>query len=179
MGAIRFKPISLIPGLEEFKGYVISSKGDVYSYQKRSAGAKLKHYPLGSKGRDYPAIDLQIKGKRKTVKVHRLVALSFIDNINDYPQVDHIDRNRFNPDISNLRWVTNSMNVKHSYDGRKTNQFTGSNNPKNILNEEQVKEIYQKAINREITQKQLAKKYNVNLSTIQNIKYKKTWKHIL
>lgn len=42
--------------------------------------------------------------------VHRLVAIAFIPNPNGYPQIDHIDTNRKNNNVRNLRWVTCSMN---------------------------------------------------------------------
>ena len=47
---------------------------------------------------------------QKNLLIHRLVALHFIDNPNDYPQVDHIDGNRQNNQVENLRWVTHQQN---------------------------------------------------------------------
>lgn len=46
----------------------------------------------------------------KNVKVHRLVAMAFIPNPEDKPQVDHIDRNRSNNSVDNLRWCTSMEN---------------------------------------------------------------------
>jgi hypothetical protein len=45
--------------------------------------------------------------------VHRLVAEAFIPNPNNYPTVDHIDRNRQNNKVTNLRWCTLSDNMKN------------------------------------------------------------------
>lgn len=49
-------------------------------------------------------------GFRKVKLVHRLVAEAFIDNPDDYPQVDHINTIRTDNSVDNLRWVTPSMN---------------------------------------------------------------------
>ena len=46
----------------------------------------------------------------KTVKIHRLIAEYFINNPNNYPCVDHIDGDKQNNDIQNLRWVTYEQN---------------------------------------------------------------------
>ena len=44
---------------------------------------------------------------------HRLVALAFIPNPNNYPQVNHIDRNRKNNNLNNLEWCNAHQNAKH------------------------------------------------------------------
>ena len=47
--------------------------------------------------------------------IHRLVALHFIDNPKDKPQVNHIDWDKKNNTITNLEWNTKSENMLHSY----------------------------------------------------------------
>lgn len=57
------------------------------------------------------------KDKKKHYKrVHRLVALSFIDNIENKKFVNHKDGNKLNNSVDNLEWCTNSDNTQHGYD---------------------------------------------------------------
>ena len=58
----------------------------------------------------YAIIDLWKNNKAKRMYVHRLVALAFIPNPNNYPQIDHIDTDRLNNNVNNLRWCNQSMN---------------------------------------------------------------------
>lgn len=53
-------------------------------------------------------------GTRKSLKVHRLVAAAFIPNPNNKPQINHIDSNKTNNEVSNLEWVDGFENMRHS-----------------------------------------------------------------
>lgn len=65
-------------------------------------------------GKGYLRVSITIDRKRKTYKVHRLVAEHFIDNPNLLPQVNHIDGDKTNNYASNLEWVTNKENSEHA-----------------------------------------------------------------
>ena len=64
--------------------------------------------------RGYEKVCLFKADRKKRVYVHRLVAMTFIPNPEDKPQVNHIDGDKRNNKVSNLEWVTNEENMKHS-----------------------------------------------------------------
>lgn len=66
--------------------------------------------PFKNKKSTYLIIDLYKNNKVEKVPVHRLVAEAFIPNPENKPTVDHIDGNRQNNSITNLRWATYSEN---------------------------------------------------------------------
>lgn len=83
--------------------YEVSDLGEV----RNSNGQMLNKHLT-----NYGYYQVKIDGKYKLV--HRLVAEAFIDNPNNHSVVDHIDRNRQNNSVSNLRWVSQSDNLKNS-----------------------------------------------------------------
>ncbi|MBO5704727.1 MAG: NUMOD4 motif-containing HNH endonuclease [Alphaproteobacteria bacterium] len=62
----------------------------------------------------YYSVTLRKNGRRKTTFVHRLIAQGFIPNPKNKTEVNHIDGNKKNNDISNLEWATPSENRVHS-----------------------------------------------------------------
>lgn len=73
----------------------------------------LEHWTYGANNCGYR----EIVFKGKNYKVHKIILETFIEKPEGNYQVDHIDRNRSNNDISNLRWVTpqeNSLNRKNT-----------------------------------------------------------------
>lgn len=59
-------------------------------------------------------VDLRIDGKVKHRKVHRLVALTYIPNPEDKPEVDHINQDKSDCFVTNLRWATSAENKANS-----------------------------------------------------------------
>ena len=60
--------------------------------------------------RGYKAIRLKINGERKSLLIHRIIALAFHPNPNGMPEVDHINRDKTDNRPCNLRWVNSSTN---------------------------------------------------------------------
>ena len=103
-----------------FENYLIYEDGKVFS---KKSNKFLK--PFNTK-KGYLHIDLHNNKKRKTHKIHRLVGLHYIPNPDNKPQIDHIDRNKLNNDISNLRWMTNKENCNNK--GIKITNTSGHTN---------------------------------------------------
>ena len=96
-----------------YKDYTVDENWNIYSYK---TGSKQQIKPwLDSRGR-YCMIGLSEKGEITKYLVHRLVAMTFIPNPDNLPEVDHIDHNPQNNQVSNLRWVTHQTNIHHSYE---------------------------------------------------------------
>lgn len=70
----------------------------------------------------YKQCRLYKDGKKKYVRVHRLVAELFVPNPNNLPQVNHKDGNKLNNHYTNLEWVSNSQNTKHAFDNNLTSK---------------------------------------------------------
>ena len=66
------------------------------------------------KRKGYLIVTLSFNKKHKQVLVHRLVALAFISNPENKPQVNHIDGNKQNNCVSNLEWATDKENMIHA-----------------------------------------------------------------
>ena len=100
--------------------YKISSFGRLVSLYKRKVaknGSVLIRKPKILKpytnSLGYNVTSLQKDGRQKMVKLHRLVAEAFLKNPQKLPAIDHIDRNKQNNCVSNLRWCNQSLNMQN------------------------------------------------------------------
>lgn len=82
----------------------------------------------------YYQVTLCKNGKIKPIKVHKLVAITFIPNIRNLPCINHIDGNKSNNNVNNLEWCSFKYNVQHAYKNdlmlncKKVKQYDLNNN---------------------------------------------------
>ena len=95
--------------------YQISNIGRVKSYHYDKNGKILK-LQINEDG--YYKVTLNKNKNKKTYSVHRLVAIHFIDNPNNYSEINHKDENKQNNNFENLEWCSRKYNVNYGT-GRK------------------------------------------------------------
>ena len=96
-----------IPGYDG--RYTIADDGTIYNKK-----GKIVKYRVSSRG--YHRVNLSNGKEIKTHRVHRLVAITYIPTEDKSLEVDHIDGNKNNNHVSNLRWCTGKENVGYHYE---------------------------------------------------------------
>lgn len=100
--------------------YQVSNKGRVKTLHKPDQGCStldennIKKIDDVTRHKGYCLVQLYKDGKKKMVRVHRLVAEAFIPNPMNYSQVNHIDGNKTNNCVENLEWCSGKHNMQHA-----------------------------------------------------------------
>ena len=90
--------------IEDYPNYEVSSIGRV----RNKKSMKLLSQSIDTNG--YYKAEFRNEHGKKTITIHRLVAQHFVENVDNKKCVDHINRDRLNNNVENLRWVTSSEN---------------------------------------------------------------------
>jgi len=145
--------------IEEFPNYRVSNFGNVWSKKNNIV---LKPYKTN---RGYLTVGFWLNGKKKRLSIHRLVAQAFLPNPDNLPEVNHINGCKTDNSLKNLEWASGRNNVLHAYQTKLR---------KTKLSKTQVAEI-KNLIEKGLTQRKTASKYNVSHSTIGEINRGEIW----
>lgn len=104
--------------------YEVSNLGRVKSLPRNGTcmSEKILKYSI-DKG--YRQVILSKNDKRKSAKIHKLVAMAFLPNENNFPCINHKDENKQNNDVSNLEWCSYAYNNTYNDRAKKASKKTG------------------------------------------------------
>lgn len=125
----------------------------------------------------YCCVNLYSKTKSKKHRVHRLVAIAFIPNVENKLQVNHIDGNKLNNHDCNLEHCDSLHNIKHNFLIGIVEIGDNHHNSKlNTIKVLAIRRLFR--IKPDTSQKKISEKLGVSKALIHLIVRNKTWKHI-
>lgn len=169
--------------IEGYEGkYAVTTDGRIYSHSRvmnnprsdKGSLIKGRWMKLITHKKGYLAVGLTKDCVKKTAKVHRLVAMAFIPNPENKPQVNHIDGDKTNNCVENLEWATDQENIRHAFDTGLNQGAKGEACHLAKYTEEQVLAI--RADSR--SSRVVAKEYGMSKTNVLDIRSRKIWAHI-
>lgn len=158
--------------------YIITDKDEIIN---TNTGNKIRHL-IAKDG--YVMVSLMKKGGgTRYLPFHRIKMMAFapVENM-DSLQVNHIDGNKENNELSNLEWVTSKQNIQHAWKTGLSSSKNIQGNKSNLAHytEEQAKEVIKLLKTNEYTDKEIAKITNTNArSFVARIRRRETWKYLI
>lgn len=127
----------------------------------------------------YRFVPLYLNGKPTNSYIHRIVAQAFIPNPHNKPQVNHINGIKHDNRVENLEWVSQSENMKHSFDklGRYRGGSPGEKHHQVKLTLLQVKEIILRYYTKQSTTIEMAKEFGIKRNYVYVLTGGHSWKH--
>lgn len=157
------KPINGCPG------YLAGNDGNIWSTHGKGSDTPYKLRPAMTKG-GYLTVGLWINNRIMSFKVHRLILKTFKGDCPNGMEACHNNGIKVDNRSVNLRWDTKEHNQEDSIRLGKIS-YIGLNTPK-------VRVIKHLLKSGKVTMVFISKAFDVSYSTILNIKYSRTWKHI-
>jgi len=164
-----------VKGFENY--YEVSNFSNI---RRKNGSSHLKQINLkGSLDKDgYINVNLKIKQRTNSKRLHRLIAEAFIPNYENKPQINHINGIKGDNRLENLEWCTLSENRQHAYKTGLQNGLSRrgtKNNFAKLIDADiiVIREKYNKK--QGITMKVLSKEFNVSEGCIQRILSEKSW----
>ena len=184
-----------IPGYEGI--YAITKDGKIWNHPREETGLHGNKYNnrktkcIYKKGGyflkgtikstpPYPTVGLTKNGICKYVRIHRLLAITFLPNPQNLPCINHKNGIKTDNRLANLEWCTVAQNNKHAHDNGlipPKEGLKGMKNHKALVTDKQVIEM-RKLRTKGMTLKILGTKYGISFRTVWDIVTYRHWKHL-
>jgi hypothetical protein len=150
--------------------YIVSGTGEIRSLCRKGMPRRIS---TRFDQHGYLVVSIMNNGKRKTVKVHRIVAMAFCEGRSRFKKyVNHKNGVKTDNSIENLEWCTPSHNVRHALKIGLTKPLRGELNPAAKLKPSDIP-IIRKMADDKISRKDIAAKFGVSPSAITFITLRK------
>ena len=134
------------------------------------------HVLAGSLSTGYPRVTLTAAGRRQRVFVHRLIAETFLGPCPEGLEVAHLNGDRRDSRLSNLRYVTRSENHRHKIDHGTMSM--GDSHPNRSICETKARQIGERP--REVTScNRVAREFGTMPGVVSQIATGRNWRHVL
>lgn len=154
--------------------YMVTIYGEIISIKKET---KKILKPLIDKD-GYEHVVIHIDGKKYRRSIHRLVALAFIPNPNNKPEVNHKDGNKSNNNVDNLEWATSKENINHAWDKGFADAKRGSDHPESKYSDKQIHRVCKMLESNKKTMKEISEKTKVSYTVVKQIRNRILWRSI-
>jgi predicted XRE-type DNA-binding protein len=160
-----------------FPGYFVTPEGQVWSTRRNDGSQHLAaaHILKGSLSKGYPRVTLIASGRHQRIFVHRIVAETFLGPCPGRMEVAHLNGDRRDSRLINLRYVTRSENHLHKIDHG--TMPMGDSHPNRSISETAARQIGERL--REVGScNQVAEEFGTSRGVVSHIASGRTWRHV-
>jgi hypothetical protein len=163
--------------VDGYRGYFITPERQVWNTRRNdgSQDAVAAHVLNGCPSKGYPRVTLSVAGRRQRFFVHRIVAETFLGPCPDGLEVAHLNGDRRDSRLTNLRYVTRSENHLHKI--AHGTMPLGDSHPNRSISETTARQIG-KRLEEVHSYHQVAEEFGAPAGVVSHIAMGRTWRHV-